>query len=215
MIKFDNVSFAYEKSYPVLKNVSFVLSNGLNFIFGPNGCGKTTLMKLAAGIEKPNSGLITINDFDLWKKEVVARKDIAYLPEHPDLTPYATLKEILDLVCRLRGIPLSQGHDTLKFFGLESFANRTVRELSKGQRRRAIFSTVLVGSPRYILLDEPLDGMDKDIRKVILSWIRGQVRVGSCLVVISHTIEPFADMITHTLTIRNGQTEAYREIPDP
>ncbi|MDH5745222.1 MAG: ATP-binding cassette domain-containing protein, partial [Candidatus Aminicenantes bacterium] len=86
MIRFQNVSFSYEKEEKVLHSVNLELHPGLILLLGPNGCGKSTLLKVAAGVEMPDSGVITIDGHDLWREEVKARKGLAYLPEHPDLT---------------------------------------------------------------------------------------------------------------------------------
>jgi len=150
------VSFAYEKDVPVLVGIDLEFQPGLTMLLGPNGCGKSTLLKLASGVEKPNAGQITIDAHNLWQDEVAARQNLAYVPEQPDLTPYATIREILNLVCRLRNEPLEKGIEALQFFSLHDLATRTVRELSLGQRRRAVFAAALIGTPRYILLDEPL-----------------------------------------------------------
>ena len=133
MIHFQNVSFFYEKDTPVLVGIDLEFQSGLTMLLGPNGCGKSTLLKLASGVEKPDAGQITIDGYDLWQDEVEARKNLAYVPEQPDLTPYATIREILNLVCRLRNEPLEKEMDPLEFFGLRDLASRTVRELSLGQ----------------------------------------------------------------------------------
>lgn len=214
MICFQNASFSYEKEELVLHGIDLELHPGLTLLLGPNGCGKSTLLKLASGVEKPDSGRITIDGYDLWKDEVAARKSLAYLPEQPDLTPYATLKEILNLVCRLRGESLETGKETLKFFGLQNHTNHTVRELSLGQRRRAVFAAALVSTPKHILLDEPLEGMDRNIQKEILIWIRGHITVGAVVVLVSHFIEPFIDLASHAVTIIDGQALPFKELPD-
>ncbi len=102
MSHFRNVSFSYDKGESVLAGIDLELSPGLTMLLGPNCCGKSTLLKLDAGVEKPDSGNITIDGQGLWKDEKKPRKNLAYLTEQPDLTPYATLNEILNLVCRLR-----------------------------------------------------------------------------------------------------------------
>lgn len=216
MIHFQNVSFSYEKEIPVLVGVDLEIQPGLTLLLGPNGCGKSTLLKLASGVEKPDTGQITVHGHDLWKDEVEARKDLAYVPEQPDLTPYATIHEILNLVCRLRDEPLEKGLDALGFFELRSQASRTVRELSLGQRRRAVFAAALIGTPRYILLDEPFEGMDRKIKEDILDWIKGHVDAGAVVFVVSHTIEPLVELTSRAVTIKDGSAILYSKIPpDP
>lgn len=214
MIRFQNVSFSYEKEEKVLHSTNLELHSGLSLLLGPNGCGKSTLLKLASGVEIPDAGNIFINGYDLWKEEIPARKGLAYLPEHPDLTPYASIKEILDLVCRLRELPLEEGKKALEFFDLQHLAHRTVRELSMGQRRRAVFAACLVGTPSHILLDEPLEGMDRHIQKEILGWIENHTQSGATVVVVSHMIEPFIDLACAAVTVQSGKTFLFRDLPE-
>jgi ABC-type multidrug transport system ATPase subunit len=214
VIRFKNVTFGYEKDVPVIDSIDLELSSGLTLLLGPNGCGKSTLLKLASGVEKPDSGQITIDGRDLWRDEVSARRNLSYLPEQPDLTPYATLREIINLVCRLREEPLRTGEEALKFFGLHSAAHRTVRELSLGQRRRAVFAACLIGTPKYILLDEPLEGMDRSIQKEIQDWISSRIQAGAVVTVVSHLIEKFIDLVSQAVTLKDGQALLFPEIPD-
>jgi len=213
MIRFKNVTFCYEEDMPIIESIDLEFSSGLTLLLGPNGCGKSTLLKLASGVEKPDSGQITIDGRDLWKDEVSARRNLAYLPEQPDLTPYATLKEIINLVCRLRKERLKAGEEALKFFGLHYVAQRTVRELSLGQRRRAVFAACLIGTQKYILLDEPLEGMDRSIQKEIQDWIYSRTRAGAVVIVVSHFIEKFNDLASQAVTIKDGQALLFKELP--
>jgi ABC-type multidrug transport system ATPase subunit len=214
MICFRDVSYAYEPGRPVCEGLNLELDCGLVLLLGPNGCGKSTLMKLASGVEKPDAGSVTIDGRDLWKEEVAAREQVAYLPEYPDLTPYATLDEILGLVCRLRDRPLGEGREALDFFGLQDLSHHTVRELSLGQRRQAVFAAVLVGTPRHILLDEPLSGMDRAVQTRILDWIARRGEEGALLLVVSHEIEPFLEAAGQIVTLKEGRAKHWEELPE-
>jgi ABC-2 type transport system ATP-binding protein len=214
MISFQEVSYAYEAGRPVCDGIRLEMESGLILLLGPNGCGKSTLMKLASGVEKPDAGNILINGCDLWEQETGARAQIAYLPEHPDLTPYATLDEVLGLVCRLRHRPLEEGRGALDFFGLQELAHNTVRELSLGQRRRAVFAAALVGTPDIILLDEPLGGMDRAVQARILEWITVRLQKGALVLVVSHEIEPFVAAAGQLVTLIDGRAVHYPNLPD-
>jgi ABC-type multidrug transport system ATPase subunit len=213
MMVFESVTFGYEPGRPILRNASFALSPGLTLLLGPNGCGKSTLLKLAAGVERPDAGRVFVDGADLWREEAKARQGLAYLPEFPDITPYAALRDVLRLVCRLRGEPIAAGESALEMFGLADEAGRSVRELSSGQRKRALFAAAIVGRPPHILLDEPLDALDRQIADDVLAWIRRRIADGAALAIVSHAIEPFTDLATRAITVRDGLVKLHETLP--
>lgn len=205
MIRFTQASFSYGNGGPVLDRVDLEISSGLTLLLGPNGCGKSTLLKLAAGVERPDSGRVEIDGHDLWTDEAEARQSLAYVPEQPDLTPYATVREILDLVCRLRGEPRQRGREALERVGLPGLAHRSVRELSMGQRRRAVLAAALIGTSRHVLLDEPLEALDRGAREDLLAWVDSLLAAGAAVIVVSHEIEPFVPRASRALSVRAGR----------
>ena len=215
MMLFKDVTFGYEPERAVIKNASFALRSGLTLLLGPNGCGKSTLLNLAAGVERPDQGQILIDGIDLWKKEAEARRSLAYLPEFAGITPYATLRDVLRLVCRLRKEPKESADRALEVFGLAHEAGRSVRELSSGQRKRVLFAAAYVGRPDHILLDEPLDALHRRIGDDVLAWIGERTAAGATVAIVSHAIEPFMELATRALTVRDGQVEANETLPTP
>ena len=213
MMTFEDVTFGYDQECPVVRKANLKLAPGLSLLLGPNGCGKSTLLKLAAGVERPDTGRVLVDGADLWKEEAKARRGLAYLPEFPDITPYAALRDVLRLVCRLRGEPVEAGERALETFGLAEEAGRSVRELSSGQRKRALFAAAFVGRPAHVLLDEPLDALDRQIADEVLAWVRRRLAEGAALAVVSHAIEPFADLTTRIITVRDGLVETHDALP--
>lgn len=213
MIRLDNVSFSYRDAEPVLAGVTVEIPAGLTLLLGRNGCGKSTLLKMAAGVERPDRGRVEVDGRDLWVDEEEARRTLAYVPEQPDLTPYATVREILGLVCRLRGEPARAAEDAISLVGLDGLAHRSVRELSMGQRRRSVLAAARIGAPRHLLLDEPLEAMDRGAREDILAWIEARLAAGATVVVVSHDIEPFAARADRALTVRDGRCLDAGELP--
>jgi len=213
MIRFENVAFEYARGEPLFRGLTAEFGLGLTLLVGLNGAGKSTLLKLAAGVEKPDAGRILVDGRDLWTDEAAARRSLAYLPEHPDVTPYATILELVRLVCRLRGEPPSKGGEALDVFGLGPYARRSIRELSLGQRRRAVFAAAWVGTPAHLLLDEPLEGMDRKIREEILAWLAGRLAGGATALVVSHDLEPFHEMATSAVGLKEGGTRPAGILP--
>lgn len=213
MIRFENIFFSYRETEPVLSGVGLEIPAGLTLLLGRNGCGKSTLLKMAAGVERPDRGRVEVDGRDLWVDEEEARRTLAYVPEQPDLTPYATVREILGLVCRLRGEPSSAADTALTLVGLDNLAHRSVRELSMGQRRRAVLAAARIGSPRHLLLDEPLEAMDRGAREDILAWIENRLGDGATVVVVSHDIAPFAARADRAITVKDGHCISPGELP--
>ena len=199
MIRFEKVSFAYDPVRPVFRDLDLEIGPGLTLIIGPNGSGKSTLLKLAAGVEPPDKGRILIEGLDLWKSEAAARRSLAYVPEQADLTPYAAIRDILALVARLRREPPRAAFEALAAAGLERLGGRSIRELSLGQKRRVPFAAAFIGRPAHLLLDEPLDAMDRLMRGTILDWLERRLAEGASAVLVSHETAPFSGLAPRTL----------------
>jgi len=215
VIRMRGVGFAYAPGSPVLEAVDLEIEAGLTLLVGPNGSGKSTLLKIAAGVEKPDAGRVEIDGADLWRDEVRARSRLAYVPEHPDLTPYASLSEVMDLVVRLRGAPPAAGREALERTGLAGMGRRTIRELSMGQRRRALVAAAMIGQADILLLDEPLESMDREMKESLLRWIRESARRGATVLLVTHTVEPFLDDASRAVAARAGSSPVLHELPAP
>jgi ABC-type multidrug transport system ATPase subunit len=214
MISLRNVRFRYVPSVPVIDLVELDLHPGLTLVLGPNGCGKSTLMKIMAGVEKPDEGHVSVNGVDLWVREVQARQLITYVPEHPDITPYANIEEVLLLVCRLRGVPLERAEEVARRAGIHAYRKHSIRELSQGQRRRVLIAAAWIGSPQILVLDEPLEAMDRAMRNDIQMWIRRNVETERTIVLSTHTIEDFAELASGAVTLRDGKVQSWDTLPD-
>lgn len=213
MIRLQGVRFGYRAGEPVLDGVNLDIPAGLTLLLGPNGCGKSTLLRIAAGVERPHAGAVEVSGRDLWTSETAARRDLAYVPEQPDLTPYATLVEVFKLVCRLREEPAARAAEALDRAGLAGLGRRSVRELSMGQRRRAVLAAAMIGSPHTLLLDEPLETLDRAMRSEVLAWIERLRAAGALIVVVTHDIEPFAAGAARAMTVRRGAPIVHDPLP--
>jgi ABC-type multidrug transport system ATPase subunit len=213
MIRLEDVSFSYRFSSPVLDSLTLEIPSGLTLLLGPNGCGKTTLLRVLAGVDRPDSGSVRIQGFDLWHDEVAARRNLAYVPEQPDLTPYAAIQDVIELVCRLRLQPLDNVAGVLARAGLTQVAHRSIRELSMGQRRRAMLAAAWLGSPQVVILDEPLETMDRAIYQEIIAWVGHLDAAGASILIATHEIEPFVEMAARAISIRNGECTMMDPLP--
>ena len=215
MIELRGITFAYGRGAPVLELPTLTIEPGVTLVVGPNGAGKSTLLRLIAGVEKPTRGTVSIDGDDLWEHEVAARRRLAYVPEQPELTPYATIAEVLQLVAGLRGLPNDVVADALLRTGLDGLMHRTVRELSMGQRRRAVLATALIGTPSVLLLDEPLETMDLGMRAFVQALARQQAANGGTVLIATHEIAPFAADADVVIALHGGRAHVNRLDPGP
>jgi ABC-2 type transport system ATP-binding protein len=214
MIALRQVRFAYGKGANAFACDSLDVGAGVTLLLGPNGAGKSTFLKLVAGVEQPASGTVAIDGHDLWRNEVAARTELAYVPEHPDLTPYATVSEVLGLVCRLRGRAADDGRRALATVGLDTLGDRSVRELSMGQRRRAGLAAAFGGVPTTLLLDEPLEAMDRAMRLWLTAWITAASARGATVVVATHDVEPFVALARRAIVVAGGVPRVLDPLPN-
>lgn len=156
---------------------------------------------------------MTIGGRDMWIDEVEARRGLAYVPEHPDLTPYATVDEIAALVARLRGLPDDAAREALASAGLADLGRRTVRELSLGQRRRALVAAAMIGAPSVLLLDEPLEALDAEMRARFLAWVETSLARGATVLVATHDTAPWTARADRTIRLADGRASS--EPADP
>ena len=198
------VRFAYRTGSPVLDGLDLELAPGLTLLVGPNGCGKSTVMRLLAGIERPQQGSIHIAGRDLWRDEVAARAALVYVPEQPELVPYATVGEIVELVASLRGAAPAEVERAMAAAGIERVSARMARELSQGQRRSVLIAAARLADPRVILLDEPLEALDRGAIDHLLAWLDERLDRAAALV-ISHRLEPFLARASAAATLRDGK----------
>ena len=204
-LRMEAVGFAYDDRARIFSDLNLEVASGVTLLSGENGAGKSTLLKLAAGVEKPDAGRVLVNGSDLWRREVAARSDLAFVPQEPDLTPFATVREVLRLVCRLRSQPVEQVDQILAETDLETAADLSTRELSRGQRRRVLLAAAWIGTPRTAILDEPLDAMDDHWRGRIHAWLSELRNAGGLALVATHEAGALRELADRFLVLRNGE----------
>lgn len=215
-VELHGVEFGYERGAPpALRLDALRVEPGVTLVVGPNGSGKSTLLRLVAGVERPTRGTVRVLHHDLWRDEMAARRALAYVPEHPELAPYATVGEVVLLAARLRGLADAVAWDALAELQLDQLAHRTVRELSMGQRRRALLAAARLADAAVLVLDEPLEAMDRDTRALIVRWVRERRESGATVLIATHELAPFLDLADGALAVASGRVEHVPLAPLP
>lgn len=187
--------------------VSFHVKPGEVYgLIGPNGCGKSTTMKIMLGLLKPTSGRTLI--FGVDSHQVQSRSQVGFLPENPYFYKHLTGRETLVFyakLCGLRGQHLRQRvEEMLELTGLSYAAQRRVGGYSKGMLQRIGLAQALIQSPRLLILDEPTAGVDpvgsRKIRDLILN-LKSQ---GITILVTSHLLEQMQEVCDRVGIMSNG-----------
>lgn len=190
----DTVSYRYDKSQ-VLNSINLRLEPGeILGLFGHNGAGKTTSIKLILGLMPPLKGKVTVLGGEAGDPKV--SRHIGYLPENVMFYPQLTGREILTHFARLKGVDLRQIPELLCQVGLEDAMNTRVKTYSKGMRQRLGLAQALLGKPRLLMLDEPTVGLDPVATADLYRLLRKLCSEGTGIVLCSHVlpgVEPYID----------------------
>ena len=193
----------------VLQDVSFSVAPGVAFgIAGPNGSGKTVLIRLLASLDRPTLGQISIHSHDTVRRARAVRDRIGYVPEEPMLYDGLNVEQYLQFVGRARGLGKQVRQvavDTLlQVVGLDDQSWRDVSALSPGQRRRLALAGALVHEPDVLLLDDPLRALDGFARLEQIEVLRELHRLGSTMIIAGTRPEDLLEVCDSVAILRGG-----------
>lgn len=201
----------------ILSGVGLGLNSGeCQLLCGSNGAGKSTLLRILAGMEKPDSGDITINgDALAWRR---ARKHLLAQCIYLHQTPYLFEGSVrYNLNYPLRGArPVREAavQEGLRWSGLSMIADQAVHQLSGGERQRVALTRAWLRRPHVMLLDEPTTNMDVDCRQRTVELLRALKSEGVCLIIATHDPLHFADVADRTLQLADGRLRQGGDIRD-
>ena len=184
--------------------VSFSVGQGeIMGLLGPNGSGKTTIMRVLTGFFAPTEGQVTVDGLDVEEHALEVRARIGYLPENVVLYPDLSVRRFLTFCAEVKGVParerISRLDEVILSCGLVEVAGKLIGKLSKGYRQRVGIAQALVHRPRVLVLDEPTVGLDPrqiiEIRTLIKSL------AGSTTILLSTHILPEASMTCQRVMI--------------
>ncbi|GAB6067806.1 ATP-binding cassette domain-containing protein [Methylothermus subterraneus] len=204
---------AVHKTFPpnavALAGVSAKIAAGkLTGLIGADGAGKTTLMRLIAGLLLPDSGSIRVFGVDVAQHPAKVQAQLGYLPQRFGLYEDLTVMENLELYAELQGLPRlkrpSRYAKLLRLTGLEAFTKRLAGHLSGGMKQKLGLACVLVGQPRVLLLDEPTVGVDPLSRRQLWQILHAQASQG-LTVVLSTSYLDEAERCHEVLLLHRGR----------
>lgn len=194
IITIKNLSFAYQRENSILENINLeVFQDDLLGIIGPNGGGKTTLLKMILGLLKPDKGDILVFN----KKPKEARDLIGYVPQFLEIDldcPVSVLDIVLMGILNRKKIfqkyndeDFKLAKEALDFVDLWNLKNRQIGELSGGQRQRIYIARALIRKPKLLILDEPTASIDEKSERDFWNLLK-EINKNSAIIIVSHDI---------------------------
>jgi ABC-2 type transport system ATP-binding protein len=218
VFKVDNLYKNYGK-FRAVDQLSFEVKQGEIFGFvGSNGAGKSTTMKVAAGLLKATSGTIYINGIDISKNPILAKSFIGYMPDffgvYDDLKTY----EYMNFYCGVHQIPVKERDkvitNLIELVGLTDKMNAYVDDLSRGMKQRLCLARALIHNPEILILDEPASGLDPRARVEFRDIVKTLSKMGKTIIISSHILLELAEMCTTIGIIEKGKLVAIGTVSD-
>ena len=163
----DNLTKEFEK-FTAVNHINITLTNGVYGLLGVNGAGKTTLMRMLCTLLKPTSGKIYCDGRDIYEMDGEYRSLLGYLPQDFGFYPEFTVQDYLLYIATIKGIrpavARKRTKELIKKVGLTKVANKKMKKMSGGMKRRAGIAQAMLNNPQILILDEPTAGLDPNER---------------------------------------------------
>ena len=199
-------------SFAALDGVTLTVPQGSVYgLVGPNGAGKSTLIRCLTGIYQADAGTISIDGGNVWENEGLKARTAA-IPDDWYYFPQATIRDM----CRFRrgfypGFSMERYEKLKEVFEIDE--KRALRRLSKGMQKQAAFWLMLSCMPDYLILDEPVDGLDPVMRRQVWSLVLGDVaQRGTTVLVSSHNLRELEDVCDHVGILDHGRVLLERSL---
>lgn len=205
-IELCNISKNYKRDV-ALKNFSTVFHPGVYGLLGANGAGKTTLINIMVGILQSSQGEIFVDGVNIKKMGKNYIREIGYLPQYPQFYPDFLVKDFLDYMCALKGIPAKEGKERVKMLmsavNLSDAEEMKIGSLSGGMRQRVGIVQALLGQPKLLILDEPTAGLDPQERIRFRNLI-SQFAEDRIVLLATHIVSDVDAIANEVLLLKKG-----------
>ncbi len=207
MLKIKNLTVSYDNKIAV-DDVSLDFQSGqITGLIGPNGAGKSTLLKTGIGLLSAYSGEIWFENKQLRKERFWVKQNATYTPENAELLPYLSGEEFLKLIAGI--YKLDEIESKISFYfdlmGLVEKKDELIVNYSHGMKQKLSAAAALISKPKYIFLDESLNGMDAPSLKRIFDYLKVQTQAGSLVTISSHNVDLIRDWCDEVFIINHGK----------
>ncbi|MBN2356738.1 ABC transporter ATP-binding protein [candidate division KSB1 bacterium] len=207
MLHIEHLSKSFN-GRPAVVDLNLTIGNELFVFLGPNGAGKTTSIKMMTGLLHPDSGKVTIGDYDLLQNPMAAKKLFGLVQEQPALYEKLSPREFVLFIARIYETPHADAvrrmHQLFEIFEIEKRAHELIEDFSHGMKQKVALSAALVHEPRVLFLDEPTVGLDPKAARNLKDMLRGLVNRGTTVFMSTHILEVAERMCDRIGIIHQG-----------
>jgi ABC-2 type transport system ATP-binding protein len=216
MIEVEKLTKRYAELTAV-RELSFAVGPGdIMGLVGPNGAGKTTTLRCIAGIIPATSGSVRIGGVDLGADPIAAKRQLAFVPDEPRLFEYLSVRQHLRFVARLYGVVdhAQRAAPILAELEMADKQDLLPGALSRGMKQKLAIACGLLHSPRAVIFDEPLTGLDPAGIRRMKAVIKRLAATGVSIILSSHLLSLLEEVCTHVLILKDGVKLADGSVAD-
>lgn len=213
MIEINNLHKSFGK-LDVLKNVNLSFSKGECIaLIGPNGCGKTTLIKSILGMVIPTTGNIQVNNQPI-SSDFKYRNHIGYMPQIGRYPDNMTIGQIIEMVKEIRKSNQVLDEDLYHQFKLGGLLNKRMNTLSGGTTQKVSATLAFLFNPDVLILDEPTAGLDPLASEILKEKIIAEKQKGKLILITSHLLSELDELITQIVFMQDGVVKFHKSISE-
>lgn len=213
MIEINNLQKKFG-NMEALSNINLSFSQGeCVALIGPNGCGKTTLIKSILGMVIPTKGDVKVKG-ELIKHDYLYRKNIGYMPQIGRYPENMTIGQVIEMIKEVRKSDNILDEELLEKFELKSMFAKRMRTLSGGTTQKVSATIAFLFNPDILILDEPTAGLDPLASEILKEKIIAEKEKGKLILITSHLLSELDDLITHVVFMQDGQLIFHKTTSD-
>ncbi len=203
----------YYSGFPVVNDVGFLARPGeVTGYLGPNGSGKTTTMKIVAGLIEMTLGQVLFQGKPIQDDLIGYKRRMGYVPEEPYLYHHLSGLEYLTMVSQLRSLPQREANERidglLRMLALYDDRHASIAGYSKGMRQKILIAAAIMHNPELVLLDEPFSGLDVGSALILRSLIQELAARGKVVVYSCHELDTVERVCSHVVILHRGKVVA-------
>ena len=207
MLKIEGFTKRYGEKVAV-NNLNLHIAPGEIYGFiGHNGAGKTTTLKACCGLLKATEGKLYINGKSIADEPIACKKEMAYIPDNPDLYDFLTGYDYLNFVADVYGVPKKERNERIDMYGemlgITDALALPISEYSHGMKQKVAIISALVHAPKLILMDEPFVGLDPSASHQLKQLMKKHCEEGGAIFFSTHVLE-VAEKLCHKVAIIKG-----------